>query len=95
MSQVCAKIWRNDFMPPETVAIIPSQGYLNEKKFSIKGARWPLRKTAMTTGSRIMHALNGGEQKVAGMFVNGFDHVNNTCYGAYFTVVCLVTPTDR
>ena len=27
-----------------------------------------------------MHALNGGEQKVAGMFVDGFDPVNKTVY---------------
>ena len=32
MSHACAKIWGKDFMPPETVAIIPSQGYVIEKK---------------------------------------------------------------
>ena len=40
MSQACAKIWRKDFMHPQTVAIIPSQGYVNEKKYYIKGKRW-------------------------------------------------------
>ena len=79
MSQACAKIWPKDLMPPETVAIIPSQGYVNDNKYSIKGIRW-LQSIAMTTGSRIMHALNGGEQKVAGMFVDGFDPVNKTVY---------------
>ena len=96
MSQACAKIWRKDFMPPETVAIIPSQGYVNEKKYSIKGIRW-IQSIAMTTGSRIMHALNGGEQKVAGMFVDGFDPVNKTVYemlGCLFHG-CLSCYTDR
>ena len=51
----------------------------------------------MTTGSRIMHALNGGEEKVAGMSVYGFDPVNNTCYemlGCLFHG-CLSCYTDR
>ena len=96
MSQACAKIWQKDFMPPETVAIIPSQGYVNEKKYSIKGIRW-IQSIAMTTGSRIMHTLNGGEQKVAGMFVDGFDPVNKTVYemlGCLFHG-CLSCYTDR
>ena len=90
------QIWRKDFMPPETVSIIPSQGYVNEKKYSIKGIRW-IQSIAMTWGGRIMHALNGGEQKVAGMFVVGFDPVNKTVYemlGCLFHG-CLSCYTDR
>ena len=44
-----------------------------------------------------MHALNGSEQKVAGMFVDGFDPVNKTVYemlGCLFHG-CLSCYTDR
>ena len=95
MSQPCAKIWRKDFMPPESAAIILSQGYVSWKKYSIKGDRW-IQSIAMTSGARILHALSGGEQKVAGMFVGGFDPVNNTyeMLGCLFHG-CLSCYTDR
>ena len=51
----------------------------------------------MTTGTRILNALNGSEQKIAGMFVDGFDPVNKTCYemlGCLFHG-CLSCHTDR
>ena len=75
ISQAAVKIWPKDFMPTETVAIIPAQGYPNEKKFSIKGVRW-VQSMAIKTGRRIQHALNGGEQKVEGVYVDGYDRCN-------------------
>ncbi|MCG8079176.1 MAG: hypothetical protein JAY75_23495, partial [Candidatus Thiodiazotropha taylori] len=79
VAQTCSLVWRKDHMPENSVAIIPPEGYPNEKKYSIKAVRW-LQVVAKKTNTHIQHALNGGEQKIGEHYVDGFDHENNRVY---------------
>ena len=49
-------------MPENSIAIIPPEGYPNQKNYSIKAVRW-IQSEAKERGIEIKHALNGGEQE--------------------------------
>ena len=46
-------------------AIIPPEGYPNQKNYSIKAVRW-IQSKAKERGIEIKHAMNGGEQRISG-----------------------------
>ena len=83
-------------MPENSIAIIPPEGYPNQKKYSIKAVRW-IQGIAKKLDTKIYHALNGGETKVCGHYVDGYDPVSKTVYefqGCYWHG-CKRCYTDR
>ena len=62
IAQACSKVWRNNHMPENSIAIIQPEGYPNQKNYSIKAVRW-IQSEAKERGIEIKHALNGGEQE--------------------------------
>ena len=61
IAQACSKVWRKNHMHENSIAIIPPEGYPNQKNYSIKAVRW-IQSEAKECGIEIKHALNGGEQ---------------------------------
>ena len=79
IAQACNLVWRKKFMPQQTIGLIPAQGYVNQRKFSIKGIRW-LQSIAVSKNIHIQHALNGGEYQIGSFSVDGFDRSSNTVF---------------
>ena len=71
LAQVCSKVWQKNHMPENSIAIIPPEGYPNQNNYSIKAKIW-IQSEAMTWGIEIKHALNGGEQRINGHYVDGY-----------------------
>lgn len=64
----------------ETIATIPTNGYVNNTNYSMDSIRW-LDFMAESENIQIQHALNGrGEIKVGGKSVDGFCSQTNTIY---------------
>ena len=55
------------------------QGYQPARKYSVMALKW-LSWVYHQTGNRIVHALNGGEQRIDGNFVDGYDTQRKTIY---------------
>eukprot|EP00057_Strongylocentrotus_purpuratus_P033052 XP_789947.2 PREDICTED: uncharacterized protein LOC585011 [Strongylocentrotus purpuratus] len=71
-----------------TIALIPSDGYTNPKRHSVKAGEW-LHYKAQELGIEIRHAFNGGERKVHGRYVDGYAEVGDEKHifeflGCYF-----------
>ena len=65
------KFGKKNHVPENSIAIIPPEGYPHQKNYSIKAVRW-IQSEAMTWGIEIKHALNGGEQRINGHYVDGY-----------------------
>ena len=73
-------------MPENSIAIIPPEGYPYQKNYSIKAVRW-IQSEAKERGIEIKHALNGGEQRINGHYVDGYHEESRTVfefYGCYW-----------
>ena len=66
-------------MPENSIAIIPPEGYHNQKNYSIKAVRW-IQSEAKTRDIEIKHALNGGEQRINGHYVDGYHEDSRTVF---------------
>ena len=66
LAQACSKVWQKNHMLENSIAIIPPEGYPNQKNNSIKAVRW-IQSEAMTWDIKIKHALNGD-----GHYVDGY-----------------------
>ena len=55
------------------------QGYQPARKYSVMALKW-LSWVYHQTGNRILHALNGGQQRIDGNFVDGYDPQRKTIY---------------
>ena len=71
ISSFCNKVYRRNFMPKDSIAWIPANGYNFKEKTSIKAARW-LQYVSEKENFYIQHAKNGGEKKVGKYKVDGF-----------------------
>ena len=86
IAQGCSKVWRKNYMPEDCIAIIPPEGYPNQKNYSIKAVRW-IQSVAYENEVEIKHALNGGEVKICGHYVDGYYEASKTIfefYGCYW-----------
>ena len=72
LASMANRIYRQSYMPANTIAIIPTHGYQPARLYSLKGLRW-LYWIMKTEGVQLQHARNGGEIKVAGYYVDGLD----------------------
>ncbi|XP_063418064.1 uncharacterized protein LOC134700765 [Mytilus trossulus] len=71
IASACNLVFRNNFLRPETIGIIPAQGYNPEEKHSIKALKW-LRYVSKSKGIHIQHARNGGEKYIGDYRVDGY-----------------------
>lgn len=72
--------FRGFHIKPETIAMVPTHGYINSTNYSKVSIRW-LDFIAHKENIFIHHALNGtGEVKIEGTSVDGFCQETNTVY---------------
>ncbi|XP_063971153.1 uncharacterized protein LOC129263814 [Lytechinus pictus] len=72
IASVCSRVYRTNFLPEETIALIPPQGYTPKHNHSLKAMCW-LKWLSYTRGVDIQHALNGGEARIGNYLADGFD----------------------
>ncbi|XP_064644724.1 uncharacterized protein LOC135498397 [Lineus longissimus] len=86
MASACSRVYRQNFMKPNTIGVLPPYGYTCDKQSAIgvKWLEWLMRKNPNLF---IQHAQNGGEKAIANYKVDGWDERNNVVYsfdGCYF-----------
>lgn len=75
IASACNLVFRTNFLQPETIGLIPQQGYHPEHKHSVKALQW-LKYISFKENIEIQHAKNGGE-KVIGLYrVDGYTEVD-------------------
>ena len=67
----CNLVFRTNCLRPETIGIIPAQGYRPEEKQSVKALQW-IKYVAQLEGVHIQHARNGGEKTINQYRVDGY-----------------------
>ncbi|XP_035213262.1 uncharacterized protein LOC118187165 [Stegodyphus dumicola] len=88
IASACMATYRSGHIQPDTIAMVPTHGYINLTHYSPDSIRW-LDFVAYSEGLKIQHALNGsGEHKIAGISVDGFCQETQTVYqfqGCFFS----------
>ena len=79
IASLCHYIYRTKLMEPNTIAILPDQGYNLNEKTSKKAILW-LKYVAEKNNIFLQHAKNMGEFKVGNFQVDGYDAQTNTAY---------------
>ena len=79
IASACNRVFRQEFLAEETIGLIPAQGYHPARKYSLIALQW-LAWVHHQTGDRILHALNGGEQKINGNYVDGYNPSKRIIY---------------
>lgn len=84
-------VYRANFLQPETIAMVPVQGYAAKTNYSADGIRW-LDFIAASEEIEIKHALNGrGEVKIGDMYVDGYCESRNTIYQYHVSfLICFI-----
>lgn len=73
-------VFRSEHIHPNSIAMIPVNGYVNNVNHSPDSIRW-LDYVSVTEDIAIQHARNGtGEFKVNGTYVDGYCAETNTIY---------------
>ena len=72
-------IYRTSLMEPNTIAILPDNGYHGNERTSRKAMLW-LKYISEQKGVFLQHAKNLGEYKVGKYRVDGYDSITNTAY---------------
>ena len=86
IASLCHFIFRRNLLKPDTIGIIPENGYHPEQKTSIKCQLW-LKYLSHTYKIKIQHCKNSGEKAVGDYLIDGFCEETNTYYefhGCYF-----------
>ena len=78
LASACHLVYRRNFMPENTIGLIPPMGYCAEPT-SHKAIIW-LKNIAMINQVHIQHARNGGEKIINDMKIDGWDDKNSTAY---------------
>ena len=71
LTAACNLVYRSLYLKPETIALLPPQGFQPEKAFSVKALQW-LHYESVTRNCHIRHACNGGEVKIGGHYVDAW-----------------------
>jgi hypothetical protein len=79
IASLCHYIYRTKLMEPETIAILPENGYNGNSKTSKKAMMW-LKYMAESKRINIQHAKNMGEFEIGNFKVDGYDSASNTAY---------------
>ena len=106
IASACNRYWRKKWLQPNTIAIEPPRGWKGCQTLqSFQACQWLAWKNeelgAHSVGAnadRIRHAYNGGEYRIAGYLVDGFDITTNTVYefnGCFFHGCRFCFPDNR
>ena len=79
LAAACNLVYRSLYLKPETIALLPPQGFQPEKAFSVKALQW-LHYESVTRNCHIRHACNGGEVKIGGHYVDGWCEDTRTVF---------------
>ena len=79
IASACNRVFRQEFLEENTIGLIPVQGYQPARKYSVMALQW-LSWIHHQKGDRILHALNGGEQRIDNNYVDGYDPAKKTIY---------------
>jgi hypothetical protein len=79
MPSVCHEVYRRQFMPENSIALIPAFGYQNQEATSFKAILW-LKYLSLSKNITILHARNGGEKRINNFKLDGWDAETNTAY---------------
>nr|DAC81407.1 TPA_asm: PolB-C [Rhodactis coral adintovirus] len=79
IASACNRVFRQQFLQEQTIGLIPPHGYQPARKYSVLALQW-LSWVHHQTGNRILHALNGGEQRINGNYVDGYDPERRVIY---------------
>jgi hypothetical protein len=85
LASMCATIYKADYMPENTIAAVPPDGYFRIQNFSSKSLEW-LEWLRVTKQIDLIHIGNSGvgEAKIiGGVRVDGLDVKNKTAYEFY------------
>jgi hypothetical protein len=86
-------VFRTKFLRPDTIVIIPAQGYRQEEKHSIKAMQW-IKYLSTTEGVHIQHARNDGEKEIGPYKGDGYyenENGQNNRTSGYFDMHVLGT----
>ena len=79
MPSVCHEVYRRQFMPVDSIALIPAFGYQNQEATSYKAIIW-LKYISITNNINILHSRNGGEKKIGNYKLDGWNIETDTAY---------------
>ena len=79
IASACHLVYRTNYLPKDTIGIIPPMGYTPKKKQSLFAHKW-LSYTAEKREIHIQHARNGGEKRVRDYFLDGYHEETHTAY---------------
>ena len=79
IAMACSVVYRRNFMPENTIALIPADAYVSNTRQSYKALQW-FHYLEKTKGINLQHYGKGKEVRIAGYLVDGFDEENNTIY---------------
>ena len=79
IASLCHYIFRRNMMKPESIGVIPENGYHPEQKTSIKCQLW-LKYLSNKHNIQIQHAKNSGEISVGKYLIDGYCAENNTYF---------------
>jgi len=82
----CNRVYTRNYMPENSIGIIPDNGYDPKHKTSLKCQQW-LNYISDTQEVNINHAKNGGEEHCGQYLLDGVDKINKKIYefhGCYF-----------
>ena len=71
IASACNLVYRSKYLQPDTIAIIPPNGYPSNDRQSIKALQW-LKWMAYETCHFIRHTANEGEKRIGNYKVDGF-----------------------
>ena len=79
IASVCNRVFGQEFLEENTISLIPVQAYQPARKYSVMALQW-LSWIHHQKGDRILHAPNGGEQRIDNNYVDGYDPAKKTIY---------------
>ena len=79
IASACHLVYRTNYLPKDTIGIIPPMGYTPKKKQSLFAHKW-LSYTAEKREIHIQHARNGGEKRVGDNYLDGYHEKTHTAY---------------
>ena len=79
IAAACHKVYRSNYLPKDTIAVIPPMGYSPKNKHSLSALKW-LSYTAEKEEIDIQHARNGGEKRVGKYFLDGYHEETHTAF---------------
>ena len=79
LASLCSYIYTTTFMPEDSIAIIPKNGYNGNERTSRKAILW-LKYISESQKIKIKHSKNGGEKYFNNYRVDGYCEETNTIY---------------